>query len=336
MAPVEWPITGSSLDENTATVLCADGDRLVSIRADFFLDARQRLTEQERALMTAMLTDLVSVTADEIRAAAAIADTGERPTEFFEQLKSAGLLDISDVIAVLLRRAEEQRMAVALRAHVASGRSRFLHSLAGDENGAIAAAAMALVLGRSRRHDRYGAPRIQLDDIPAEAAFRLVHSIAAAVASHGGTDRLAGEGAAAVLGQHDESKRMEALTFGLVHALDQSDRLDERTFLAAAADGEIAILIEGLARRAGIDFSSAWSHLRDPGMFALLLRMARVSRQFAAEIAACFGELLPGGPAAEIEQFDRIEDDQVERTRSWLRLDPQYRAALTALGGRNG
>jgi hypothetical protein len=195
---------------------------------------------------------------------------------------------------------------------------------------------MALVLGRSRRHDRYGSPRVQLDDVPAEAAFKLVYSVAAAVSLQGGTDRLAGEGAAAVLAQHDESKRLEALTFGLVHALDRAGRLNETLLLAAAADGEVAILVEGLARRAGIDFGSAWTHVRGAGRFALLLRMAGASPHFAAELAASFGDLLSGGATAEIERFDALDDAQVERSRKWLRLDPHYRAALTALGGHDG
>ena len=337
MEPVEWPIAASSPDEQAAAAHCAGGDRLACVRADFFLDPEQRLTEQERALMTAMLADLVAVAADEIRAAASIAPTPrEANGELYDQLRSAGQLDIPEVIAVLLRHAEEERMASALRSAGNPAKSRFLPALAADEESTVAAGAMALVLGRSRRHDRYGNARVQLDDIPAEAAFRFAYSVAAAVALQGGSDRLAGEGAAAVLAQHDESKRIESLTFGLVHALDTAGRLSETLLLAAAADGEVAILVEGLARRAGIDFASAWTHLRGAGRFALLLRMAGASRHFAAELAACFGDFLAGGPAAEIEQFDSIDDAQVDRTRKWLRLDPHYRAALTALGGHDG
>lgn len=337
MAPVEWPISASSPDEEAAAAFCAEGDRLACVRSDFFLNPDQRLTEQERALMTAMLADLVCTVADEIRAAASIADTpGEGPTELFDQLRSAGQLDIPDVIAVLLRRAEEERIAAAVRASAGSGKPRFLNSLAGDANADIAAAAMALVLGRSRRRDRYGNPRVQLDDVAAEGAVRLTYAVAAAVALQGGTDRLAGEGAAEVLAHHDEGKRIEALTFALVHALDESGRLNEAMLLAAAADGEVAFLVEALARHAGTDFGTAWGHLRGSGKFALLLRMAGTSRQFAAELAACFGDLLPGGAAVEVERFDNLDDGQVERSRKWLRLDPHYRAALSALGARDG
>ena len=68
MMPEEWPIAAPAADHDAPT-RAAGRDRLSTVRADFVLDSATRLTEQERALMTAMLHCLVGDVADEIRAA---------------------------------------------------------------------------------------------------------------------------------------------------------------------------------------------------------------------------------------------------------------------------
>ena len=69
MMAEEWPIGSASADPNDAPAHGAARDRLATVRADFFLSPAERLTEQERALMTAMLHCLIGDIADELRAA---------------------------------------------------------------------------------------------------------------------------------------------------------------------------------------------------------------------------------------------------------------------------
>ena len=69
MMAEEWPI-GAAPAELRGCV-CARRqarDRLSTVRVDFFLSPAERLTEQERALMTAMLHCLIGDIADEVRA----------------------------------------------------------------------------------------------------------------------------------------------------------------------------------------------------------------------------------------------------------------------------
>src|SRR5438270_43743 len=68
MTPVEWPIAAFAADGNAPARLARRG-RLATVRRDFFLDSSKRLSEQERALMTAMLHCLVSDVAAALRAA---------------------------------------------------------------------------------------------------------------------------------------------------------------------------------------------------------------------------------------------------------------------------
>src|SRR4051812_6226329 len=104
MLPEEWPIAGPPVSHNAPAR--GGRDRLSTVRVDFFLDPAERLTEQERAVMTAMLHCLVGDIADEVRAAL---PNGTAPANddgnlgLVERLVSARLLDRPVLVRLLLR-----------------------------------------------------------------------------------------------------------------------------------------------------------------------------------------------------------------------------------------
>src|SRR4051812_33959374 len=103
MMAEEWPIAPAPADETRAPA--RGDDRLSTVRADFFLDPAARLTEQERALMTAMLHCLVEDVADELRAAlpnSATAANDGANLPLIEALLSARLLDRPGLVRLLL------------------------------------------------------------------------------------------------------------------------------------------------------------------------------------------------------------------------------------------
>src|SRR5438309_7757225 len=156
--PEEWPIAASAADGNAPARLAGRG-RLATVRRDFFLDPAARLTEQERALMTAMLHCLVSEIADELRAAlppiwSGANDAGD--LELVQQLTAARMLDQPDLIALLLRRADEERISATAKARSGRGEAQLLQGLVSHGDAAVSAAAMALILARGRRRDRFG------------------------------------------------------------------------------------------------------------------------------------------------------------------------------------
>src|SRR6185295_7704350 len=109
MMAEEWPIGSVPAEPSNAPARGAR-DRLATVRADFFLSAGDRLTEQERALMTAMLHCLVGDIADELRAAlpsGVAAANDDRNLAIVEALSSAKLLDRGILVRMLLRRADE-------------------------------------------------------------------------------------------------------------------------------------------------------------------------------------------------------------------------------------
>src|SRR5437763_16311398 len=117
MMPEEWPIAASAADGDEPARLAGRG-RLATVRRDFFLDPAERLTEQERALMSAMLHCLVSDVADAVRAAlpnGRIAANDEGDTALVDVLTASGLIDESGLMALLLRRPDEERIAIPSR-----------------------------------------------------------------------------------------------------------------------------------------------------------------------------------------------------------------------------
>jgi len=318
---------------------------LPTVRLDFFLDSRTRLTEQERALMTAMLADLVAMLADEFAAVLADAEpANDDGGQLLDELWRSGLLDLPELVALLLRRAESERIAAGIRATMPGGRTRYLQSLVSDEDSDVAASAMALILARGRRRDRFDGPRLTFDDLSAETAVALVNAIAAGLRGElarrlgaAQADERLSDAARTLLSRHDESNRLEAKLFDLVHALERSGRLDDSLVRATVEEGDVALLAEVLARRSGIGFDSAWEHLTGGGgRLALLLRMAGVSRDLAGEIIAIAAEVVGSDAEREIQQFDQLADEEVERARKWLRLDPAYRSAISAMSQDNG
>lgn len=345
MVPVEWPIATAETAGGRPAARVAGSGRLPLVRADFFLDPAARLTEQERALMTAMLSDLVASLADELTvllgAAEAANDDGGR---LFDRLWKAGLLDIPDLVRLLLRNAEEERLSAGIRGGRSSSSARFLQGFVGDEDPEVSAAAMALILARGRRRDRYDGPRLAFDDLSAEAAVALVNALAAGLRHDlakrfqpSEADERLATAARTLLGRHDEGNRLEARLFDLVHAFERGGRLDDSLLRSSLEAGEVALFAEILGRRAGIGFEAAWEHLLGgTGHLPLLLRMAGISRSLAGEILATTGELLSVDPEAAIAAFDQVGDEQAEAGRKWLRLDHAYRSAICALDWDDG
>jgi hypothetical protein len=299
--------------------------------------------------MTAMLQCLVSDIADAIRAAlpsGRIAANDEGDAALVEALTASGLLDEPGLMALLLRRADEERIATAARARSGRREARVLQGLVSHDYGAVAAAAMALILARGRRRDRFGQCLVAFDDLPEVSAEHLANAIAAGLrhdlaAARGSSvaDAELTEASDIVLGGHDSERGIESLTTALVHFLDEGGGLTDDLILAAANEGEIGFVAEFLARRAGIPIDSTMDELLsgDPTRLMALFRVAGASRQLSAGLLGGIGDLLGITEAGEaIAMFDRMSEDEVRAARSWLGTAPTYRTALDRLGGKRG
>jgi len=335
--PVEWPLAASAADRPVDAVRPRAGlDRLPVAMADFFLDEASRLTDEERALMAAMLRGLVSDIADELIAALPPilgAKAEQLRDGVYRKLRDAGLLVREGLVALLLRRADEQQLA----GHARNG-DAVAAALVADADAAVAEAAMALTLARGRRRDKFGRLGAEFDDLAAEDAVAVVHAIAAVLGQglNEDADQPITSASQLLLARHDEGRRLEAHVTALARALEASGRAGDEMVRKLAKDGDAALLVGILARRAGVDQDSAW-RLFSSGEAMTLARLAGCERATAAQILAAF-EPMSGANAAErfIDRFDAIDDAAVEQRRRWLRLDPHYRAARDALDRGNG
>ena len=339
MVPVEWPLAALSADRPVEPARTRGSRRLASVRRDFFLDPAYRLTEQERALMTAMLHDLVGSVAAEILAALpANGAQAPDPADLASRLSAAGLLDRLEFVDLLLQRADEHRIATAFSGRAGPRRLPLLPKLVGDDDAAVAAAAMALVVARGRRRDAFGQPRIELNDLPAGEAASLACSVAAALADDAGDRSVFAAAADIVAGGHAPAESLQASVAALVDALQAAGRVDDPMIEAAAEDGEAGLLAGLLARRAAISTETAWGYLiggQDEGL-ALLARMAGLARPAAARLIAEFGSLSGASVEEEIAWFDDFGEDEVKVALGWWRLQPDFRAAAAALGVNRG
>jgi hypothetical protein len=348
MMPEEWPIAAPAADGSASARLAGRG-RLSTVRRDFFLSPSMRLTEQERALMTAMLHCLVADVADAIRAAlpsGRVAANDEGDAALIQSLTVSGLLDEPGLMALLLRRADEERISTASRARSGRREARVLQGLVSYDYGAVAAAAMALILGRGRRRDRFGQCLISFDDLSSASAEALVHAVGAGLRTELAGSRGAAfadleiaEASDRVLERRDEDRGIDSLTAGLVHFLDEAGGLTDELVLAAAHEGEISFVAEVLARRAGVPTEAALDELLsgDSKHVMALLRAGGMSRELSAGLLAGIGDLLGIDDAgAAIGLFDNMTDAEAQAARSWLVADPNYRAALERLGQGRG
>jgi hypothetical protein len=348
MMPEEWPIAAPAAD-HSARARPASRERLATVRADFFLDPASRLTEQERALMTAMLRCLISDAADEIRAALPngwAPANDESNLTLVELLSGARLLDEPQLFRLLLRRADEERIAAATRSRTGRRDARILQGLVSHDDGAVSAAAMAVILARGRRRDRFGQCLIAFDDLSASCAVVLTHAVAAALrqALIGGrgsaaVDRELAAASERVIGGHQSEQGIDALMAELATLLDEAGQLNSELILTAAHEGEIGFIAAALGQRVGISGNLAAEELLSGSddRIAALFRMAGLERTLVAGLLAGIGDLLGlADPAGAIGLFDRLTEEQVAAAKAWLGAPSEYRAALAALGIHNG
>ena len=249
--------------------------------------------------MTAMLHDLVGTIADEIRAALPADRRSRTPSRPDARVAAVG--------GRTARPPDSSRCCCA--APTSSGspppspaapaprKLPLLPSLVGDDDARISAAAMALILARGRRRDRFGQPRIEFDDLPADEAAmpgpfgRGGASDAVPASADGARGRRARQLSLPATRRAELASKRPSPPWSRRSTGRAARRAIAR---GAAEEGEVALLAAP-ARAPRRDRSRDRLGLsgRRPGRgrSLLLMRMAGASRPIAARLLAEFGDL---------------------------------------------
>lgn len=338
-------------------LLAAARERFAVAATDLLLPDAARLTEWQRVTAAALLSRLVACIEDDLRARLAQRFAGEDAV--VAALASAhvpiaapildrsGALNDPELGAALVRRVEEHRFWTA---RPPLGSDDLLFALARDDDDDISAEAMALVIARSRRFDRFQEPVLTSAELPAELQHRLVWLVAAALRHYlvqhhqlAGVDGAIEAAAAGAIGSHDEGDSLEAAAQRLALRLDRLGRLDGDLAARMIESGLLPLFLAALSVRCSLDPAAAWEVLADPRSRgpALLLRAAGFERRDAARILLALnarGPIFSGAEgdatAAQLELFDTLDEASAGEVLRLWRAHPAYRASVARISTR--
>ena len=336
--------------DDAARLLHGAARRRAVAAEDLFLPEALRLSERQRLTAKTLLDRLVRTIEDELRAGLAERFAGHEALH--AALASAHVeiagpvfdgsaaLHDPELVGLLLRRAEEHRLFLA-----AKGKGERLQALIADRDADIAGNAMAVLVARSRRLDRFQEPILARTELPADLQHRLVWTVAAAlraymVGSHrvdpAATDYALGQAASALIAAYDEGDSLEARSNRLARLLHGGGRLDGAAIADFLGEGTLPLFLAGLSAATGVGYAAIWDLLQEPGGRGpvFLLKAAGLERQQAGRVLLLLGrqpddEIL----IRQIDLFDALHDGEAAEALSLWSLDPAYRSAVLRLNG---
>lgn len=350
---------GETKGDAARLLLAAARERFSVAAIDLLLPEQSRLSEWQRLTAATLLGQLVRTVEDSLRATLAerFADHEELHAALSSAhvpialplLERANVLRDIDLGHVLVRRVEEHRFH---KANAGTAENDLVLELIRHPDDAIASEAMALLIARSRRFDRFQEPVMAETELPAEIQHRLVWMVAAALRQYmvqqhrlgaGAADAAIAAAAVALLAAYDEGDSLEARSMRLARLLDRSGRLDDALLLRSLEEGILPLFVAGIASRCALDNAAGWEILSDPRGRgpALLLRAAGMERDTAAAILLILnarGRLFSGmegdATAAQLDLFDGTDDQAAREVLHLWQVDPGYRAAIARLSTR--
>ena len=322
---------------------------------DFFLPEEARLDERCRSALALLMRGLVDTVEAEIRehgarllGARGEGDLAAALTEaapVLPRLAQSGLLRDPELMAELMARVRQELIGGALPMN-APDRPSLINRFVQHPDRVVTAGAMAVLIAESRRRASPETGQFHQTELPAELHHRLVWWVAAALrecvagsdVETDALDRALSEAAQRSLTAYDEGERLEAAAMRFAGAIDAQAAELPQLLVESLGDRRIVLFIALLAHATRVGFSLARDIVVDPAgdRLWLALRALELSRDAIAKIGYALCE---ADPRRDLESFAdlldaiaAIDGADARKALAPMRLDPDYRAAIEALG----
>lgn len=327
--PLDRPIDVQALLGLAAGRSGAARAQLVDAITDLFLPAAQRLTDQQRALMTDVLGRLLGTIEMEVRRhlVEALARSPASQPDLEARLASDSIevarpvLERSGVVRnpalmdIVIQCAEEHRMAIALRETVSppltealaerglkGSEDDVLEGLIRTEDAVLSRRAMELLVAESKRNGQFQQPLLTQNDLPADLAHEICWWVAAALRRHvlkgvvidqAVLDPMIERAAKRAMVEHDDTQSVQSRALQLARRLGELGELTDGFLLRTLRQGRLSLFTAALAARAKIAFNTVWRIVTDPAgeSFIVLAKAVDVSRDATASLVLVLGEL---------------------------------------------
>lgn len=347
--PNDRPIDVQALLDLAANRSTAARSQLLSAIVDLFLPAGQRLTDQQRALMTDVLGRLLGSIEMEVRqhlVEALMRSPVELP-ELEAQLANDAIevarpilerskvIRDTDLMEVVLQCAEEHRMAIAVREGLSapvvealvekgirSGEDDVLETLIRNEDAVLSRRAMELLVAESKRNGQFQQPLLTRNDLPIDLAYQMYWWVTATLRRHilrnfvvdqAILDPMIERAAKRAMVDHDDTQSVQTRAMQLARRLDELGELTDSFFLRTLRQGRLSLFAAGLSARARISFSTAWKIITDPGheSFIVLAKSVDISRDATASMVLVLDGLNNASvrPPSLLTEILRLFDD---------------------------
>ncbi|MBL8646681.1 MAG: DUF2336 domain-containing protein [Sphingosinicella sp.] len=327
--PLDRPIDVHALLGLAAGRSGAARAQIANAVTDLFLPAAQRLTDQQRALMTDVLGRLLGTVEMEVRRhlVEALSRSPASQPDLEARLASDSIevarpiLERSSVVRnpalmdIVIQCAEEHRMAIALRETVSppltealaergfkGSEDDVLEGLIRTEDPVLSRRAMELLVAESKRNGQFQQPLLTQNDLSADLAHEVYWWVAAALRRHilknfvidqAVLDPMLERAAKRAMVEYDDTQSVQSRALQLARRLNELGELTDGFLLRTLRQGRLSLFTAAFAARAKIAFNTVWRIVTDPASesFIVLAKAVDVSRDATASLVIVLGEL---------------------------------------------